>query len=1220
MLAPLRRAPGPEPPPVIDPPPSPPADPAPPTTATPRRRRRRRLLVVLGSVLGLLAILVACLPAIASMDWVRRRVEASASSGLGRRLSLEGIDAGWGETRLRGLVLRAGPGEGDRVLLRVEEVVASPRLFACLRGSYEVPRIEVLRPVLRIDLRPAPPGPPGAGPVKPRPEARGGPAGEPAEEVPPFEVHLAVREGTLLVVLEDGTERRMGGFEARVDATRDGACAVEATLDAGKGGKLTLRATVRPFAAGRTLPPGKVEGDLSLLLAAVDLAEVAPLLRALAGVEEARGTVEGSLSGRLAGGLVEDGKVELRAKGIALAGAFGGRARRLDEQELLLEGGFRGDPGDVLEIGGARLRAPGLDLGVDLARARGTGWNGTARAQVDLGAAVRRARDLGIPSRGDLRGSLRADFRATADASGQRWTADLKLEDVQADPGEGEAAFLEPLTTLALDLSERRGGGLTVNAARVESGWLRGTVRGETTAAGDASFVADAALRLDGAAALARPFGLAPPGRVAGTLEVHATLGKKAGEGSASGKATVTGLEVVPPGKGSRPFREPRVEIAFDIALHPAETEIRALTVEAAHARLSARGRVAPDGSGSLDGEARAEIDPLLDAARGAGVAIPAEAAGVATWNGPVRWTPGLASLAAEGTLEGTDLLLRLPAEGGAPAREVREPRVVLRPLKAELRPDRSVVASAGVASAPLEATLEGNVGAGGDLEVRGKGAVALGPALARAAALGLLAKDPGTGGTLRFEGLRVSRVAGALSAAVTDLLAEGAPVDLRASGSFSGAGAVDARASGGGDLGRLLDLLERAGLGAPAPGAAGALSFSLTARAADGDAPVRFEGNAGVEGLRLPEPRGREAWTQRSVRADLAADLDRKGKSVRGRLDLKADDGTLGASGSAALGAAPATLDAKVDLDLDLAGLCRSRPSLVPVAGLVVGRVKGTVEARGPLEVASLGGSGRLSLDRVRTRPFEATGVELEALLQGGVFAARTFRAAVNGGTVAGKATLGLADRDHRHTLEVHAAGVQVDRALGDLLAQVVPLFALEGGGAVSGKLRTDLRLEGEGKDWEAVKPVLRGGGTLAVEDGSVAGGSILGEVLSLLGGGKEMAFSSLATAFTVHDGRVWNERLVVDGKEHAMVLKGSTTLEGKLDYALSARALRMGKKRRERLAPVLDADGNLPFGLGGSLSRPKVKPPDLKKIAGGAVGDALKKRLEDLLGGKDE
>jgi hypothetical protein len=50
------------------------------------------------------------------------------------------------------------------------------------------------------------------------------------------------------------------------------------------------------------------------------------------------------------------------------------------------------------------------------------------------------------------------------------------------------------------------------------------------------------------------------------------------------------------------------------------------------------------------------------------------------------------------------------------------------------------------------------------------------------------------------------------------------------------------------------------------------------------------------------------------------------------------------------------------------------------------------------------------------------------------------------------------------------------------------------------------------------------------------------------------------------------------------------------------------------------MDEEGNLPFAVGGTLSKPKVKAPDLKKVLGAAAEGLLERLKGKLGGGEDE
>ncbi|MHC4821334.1 MAG: hypothetical protein ACYTDX_06405, partial [Planctomycetota bacterium] len=193
-------------------------------------------------------------------------------------------------------------------------------------------------------------------------------------------------------------------------------------------------------------------------------------------------------------------------------------------------------------------------------------------------------------------------------------------------------------------------------------------------------------------------------------------------------------------------------------------------------------------------------------------------------------------------------------------------------------------------------------------------------------------------------------------------------------------------------------------------------------------------------------------------------------------------------------------------------------------------------------------------------------------------------------------------------HHLEVAAKGVQVDRALTTLLERVVPIFSVGDEGSMSGKLSTSLTLDASGVDWKAAKKSMKGNGSLSVDDGVIRNSGIMGQIMSLLGGGDDLEFSNATTKFRVEKRRVWNDNLIIDGEDAPMVLKGSTDFQGRLDYKISAKALNLSKRDRKKFKKLLDKDGNLPFGLKGTLDKPKIKKPNIKDLAGKGVKDKLK------------
>jgi hypothetical protein len=1205
----------PDPPPATPPDPASPAAPAAPAAA-PQRRGGRWKKVLLLSFLGLLLLLgalAALLPAILSSGFVRRTVEERASGGSGRRVSLGALSVGYGATDIRDLVVRCGPGEDSPVLARVGEVRVPAGISLAWAGRYDAGEVEVLRPEIRIDLRElAKPAPVAA---KPAPEAgsgaaRPGRAGEGGGEraaVPPFSVKVKVREGTLLVVGLDGRETRLGSFSADISASSDGPAEAALELDAGPGGKARVRVKASPFKDGRPVAAEALEAAVEAALEGFDLAPVRETAAALgkSGIEELKGVATGTLSARAGGdGSVREGKVVLDLRGLAVAGPALGKGVRVEEPEVRVEGGVdRGKDGS-LELRDGLLRLKGLEARAGATLGASGAVNGALSATVSLEEGTARAKRSGVPFTGFLQGEVKLEARVATDPKGRRITGNAGFRDVEFAFGPGKETVEEPVGSAEFDVSGD-GTAWTVSVAsfKSETAELKasGTFREDGS---EADLSVRAQVRLAPALRIARSFGVALPGEVAGLADLDARV-RRSGKGGAGDRATgtlvVTDLRLRPPGEGGKEIREPRLEAGFDAVPGKDSIELKYATLKGAGADVRAAGTAGADGkSGTLSTcEASIDLEKAAALADALGAALPVRVSGTVAWKGPVNWKGGFAGADAAGSLVARNLSVTLPAAGATPERTLREEEVRV-DLDAASQAGKdgkgfdTTLRKAALSLKGLDATASGSVSADGAVDLQVKGTLSIPEALRRAAEMKAVARDPGTRGTLDFD-LGVKGKPGEYQAAVRTLEAKGAEFDLHASGALAEKGAGDLALDAGGDVATLVDLAVRAGLLQPVKDSAGTVKIRATATASGPGDPLKVTFDAGVEGLRWPDPSGGTPWTQKSVRATVAASLDRGARTVSGTAALKADDGSATVTGTADLAEGKRAVDAAADIDLDLGGFCRSRPDLLPLQDMAVGKAKGRVTLKGPLDtpldLSKLQGSAKLALDSVRTKPFELKDAAVDLLLQAGTLTMQAATATVNGGAVRGQAALGLAGDSPKHFLEAHAEGVHIDSAMEYLLKEVVPLFAVGEKGGVTGKFRLDLRLDATGADWLAAKKTLHGKGSLAVVDGTVAGSGLLGDVLEFLDGGNGITFASVSTDFEVHDRRVWNDRLLVDGKEHSMIFKGSTTFAGDLDYVVGIKAGKGGGKLPGKLKSILDKDGNLVLKVRGTLSKPKVK-----------------------------
>jgi hypothetical protein len=199
-----------------------------------------------------------------------------------------------------------------------------------------------------------------------------------------------------------------------------------------------------------------------------------------------------------------------------------------------------------------------------------------------------------------------------------------------------------------------------------------------------------------------------------------------------------------------------------------------------------------------------------------------------------------------------------------------------------------------------------------------------------------------------------------------------------------------------------------------------------------------------------------------------------------------------------------------------------------------------------------------------------------------------------------------------------------------------------------ISGRLDADLRLEGAGRTWEAIRPTLRGSGRVDVREGVLHDVNLADEVLGALTGMAGLSnlvsprtrqkypelfatgdthFEKLGGSVVVAEGVARTEDLELSARDYSVLGRGSFALSNELDFTatfVASRALTQDVLEDLKEAKYLtDGEGRLaiPFRLAGSLPKVKVRP-DAEFIAR-AIGRAaaergIEKGLEKLFGKK--
>ncbi len=231
------------------------------------------------------------------------------------------------------------------------------------------------------------------------------------------------------------------------------------------------------------------------------------------------------------------------------------------------------------------------------------------------------------------------------------------------------------------------------------------------------------------------------------------------------------------------------------------------------------------------------------------------------------------------------------------------------------------------------------------------------------------------------------------------------------------------------------------------------------------------------------------------------------------------------------------------------------------------------------------------------------------------GVLALTPLDARVNGGTLSGNLSLGLVGKQPEHRVTLRADNVGIDADLAPLVARAVPLLAGSEDGRASGRMGLDLDLTATGSKSKRVKRTADGKGVVRLRNVSVESTGLVGQLLQLTGGGGALSIPSADVPFVVQKGQVITEDLPLDAGGLLMRLGGQVGLDGALDYALKVKPGGGGGSSFERYTKLFDDDGFLPLRLGGSVSDPDLKLPDVKDAIGDKLGG-----LWDKLRGKDD
>ena len=305
-------------------------------------------------------------------------------------------------------------------------------------------------------------------------------------------------------------------------------------------------------------------------------------------------------------------------------------------------------------------------------------------------------------------------------------------------------------------------------------------------------------------------------------------------------------------------------------------------------------------------------------------------------------------------------------------------------------------------------------------------------------------------------------------------------------------------------------------------------------------------------------------------------------------------------------------SLDGRIDADATFA---KGHPELLSGASFT--KLAGTFSFAGDVtqgreKAKDWKGGFELDAQGVTAPHVNLTTAKLPGKIADGVVTIDPIKAVLNGGPVEGSARIGLVGEKPDHHLKLTGKDVELDSDLAPLVAHASPLFALGEDGKTGGKASIDLDLTARGFGAAQIKKTLTGKGTVGLADAFVQSTGWIKELLDLAGTGGRLDLAKVTVPFEVKDSKVQTGELPMEGLGLLLRMGGYAGLDGKLDYALRVKPKSGGGKLAE-LASLFDADGYLPLRLGGTISKPRLKLPDLKDVLKSGLGGLLDRGKKD-------
>jgi len=266
---------------------------------------------------------------------------------------------------------------------------------------------------------------------------------------------------------------------------------------------------------------------------------------------------------------------------------------------------------------------------------------------------------------------------------------------------------------------------------------------------------------------------------------------------------------------------------------------------------------------------------------------------------------------------------------------------------------------------------------------------------------------------------------------------------------------------------------------------------------------------------------------------------------------------------------------------------------------------------------LATLAGGIEILVEQLQTDYGRLDEADLSLNLKEGRIDLAIDRAKLLQGEGKGKISLALLDKDRPFSADLDLQGITITPHLAPLLAYVLPFAVTPGDAQLGGRMNLSTGFSGKLADFDpqAVLPSLRGKGTLACTELVFQGHPALQQLLAAFENRGSRKIKGLRTDFDFSDSRLVQKGIKITHQGAPILVKGTTTFAGDLDYTFDFSNLLNKHKDGRKLLSALGAS-TLPVALGGTITnpKPKLKALDLKSLLDKGADKVRQKAKKEL------